>query len=169
MSAVLSVVFTDLVGFTTYTEECGDEAAVHVLEETRRIVDRALEGSDGRVIKEIGDGVMLSFCGASSSIECAALLADDLRDGFASGALPLAARIGLHRGEVVRRGDDLIGHTVNVAARVTDVAGPGELVVSDAALGDCATRPRVRLDPVGPVRVRGVRAPIWLHRAATGP
>jgi len=169
MTEALSVVFTDLVGFTTYTEERGDAAAVRVLEDTRRIVDRALEGSDGRVVKEIGDGVMLAFCDASGSIECTARLAAGLRDGFVDGGLPLAARIGLHRGEVVPRGDDLVGHTVNVAARVADVAGPGELLVSDAALSACGPLPRVRADAVGPVRVRGVREPIWLHRVVTGP
>jgi adenylate cyclase len=167
MSSPLSVVFTDLVGFTTYTEERGDAAAVVVLEEARRIIDRALEGSDGRVVKEIGDGVMLAFCDAAGSIERTAVLADGLLAGFTGGELPLAARVGLHRGDVVRRGDDLIGHTVNVAARVADVAGPGELLVSDAALGACAELPGVRAEPVGPVRVRGVREPIWLHRVAT--
>ena len=169
MTAALSVVFTDLVGFTTYTEARGDAAAVRVLEETRRIVDRALEGSDGRVVKELGDGVMLAFCDPSGSIECTALLADGLRDSFVGGELPLAARVGLHRGEVVPRGDDLIGHTVNVAARVADVAGPGELLVSDAALTACGPLPGVRADPVGPVRVRGVREPIWLHRVVSDP
>ncbi len=167
MSSPLSVVFTDLVGFTTYTEARGDAAAVVVLEETRRIVDRALEGSDGRVVKEIGDGVMLAFCDAPGSIERTAVLADGLRAGFTSGELPLAARVGLHRGDVVRRGDDLIGHTVNVAARVADVAGPGELLVSDAALDACAELPGVRVEPVGPVRVRGVREPVWLHRVVS--
>jgi class 3 adenylate cyclase len=166
MSTALSVVFTDLVGFTTFTEARGDAAAVVVLEEARRIVDRALDGSDGRVVKEIGDGVMLAFDDASGSIERTALLAHGLRTGFTSGQLPLPARVGLHRGEVVRRGDDLIGHTVNVTARVVDVAGPGELLVSDVALDACGDLPGVHAEPVGPVRVRGVREPIWLHRVA---
>ncbi len=164
MSGVLSVVFTDLVGFTTYTDQRGDDAAVLVLDAARRIVDGSIEGTDGRVVKELGDGIMLAFGDASASLRSVAVLADALRRGFSGGDLPLAARVGLHRGDVVQRGDDLVGHTVNIAARVTDLAGPGELLVSDEVLAACGDDVGVRTEAVGPVRVRGVRAPIWLHR-----
>ena len=67
---------------------------------------------------------------------------------------------------VIARGDDVVGHTVNVASRIADLAGPGELVVSDAVVAalDPAT---ATFQPVGPARVKGVEAPVWLHRFAS--
>jgi class 3 adenylate cyclase len=71
----------------------------------------------------------------------------------------------MHSGAVTARGDDFVGHTVNVASRIVDLAGPGELVVSDSVLA--ALEPAAAVfQPVGPARVRGVQAPVWLHRFA---
>ena len=81
---------------------------------------------------------------------------------------PLAVRMGMHVGDVIERGDDVVGHAVNIAARVAELAGPGELLVTDhvvRSLGDTGAAATFR--PVGPTRVKGVAAPIWLHRLAT--
>ena len=130
-----SVLFTDLVGFTEYTDELGDRAAVDVLEQQRRLVEGVLRGHPGgRLVKELGDGLMIWFGSEVDGVEAAreALAAFGRArrvDGF-----PLAVRMGLHRGEAIGRGDDFVGQTVNVAARVAELAGPGELVASVAAL-----------------------------------
>ena len=85
-----------------------------------------------------------------------------------AGRFPLAMRMGLHHGETVRRGDDLIGQTVNIAARVSDLAGPSELLVSDSVVLACGAGDTARnLQPVGPVMVKGVHDPVWLHRLVT--
>jgi adenylate cyclase len=81
-------------------------------------------------------------------------------------AFPLGVRMGMHCGDVTPRGDDFVGRTVNVAARITDLAGPGELVVSDGIVAALAPD-GAEFRPVGPVRVKGVASPIWLHRLAT--
>ena len=73
-------------------------------------------------------------------------------------------RAGVHFGEVVRRADDLVGHTVNVAARIVDLAGPGELLVSESALASAGHR-RHGFEPIGPTTVKGVATPVWLYRA----
>ena len=74
-------------------------------------------------------------------------------------------RMGLHHGECIPRGDDLVGQTVNIAARVSDIAGPGELLVSEDVLA-AATDASGDFDLafVGPVTVKGVADPIWLRR-----
>jgi class 3 adenylate cyclase len=76
--------------------------------------------------------------------------------------------MGMHVGDVIERGDDIVGHAVNIAARVADLAGPGELLVTDEvlrSLDDSGNAAAFR--PVGPTRVKGVAEPIWLHRLAT--
>jgi len=76
---------------------------------------------------------------------------------------PLAVRMGMHTGEVIERGDDVVGQTVNVAARVADLAGPGELLVTEHVVRSLEDTP-AWFRPVGPVRVKGVGDRIWLHR-----
>ncbi len=168
-TAVLgSVLFTDLVGFTEYNDCCGDEAALDVLERQRRLVDAVLTGDAGaRVVKEIGDGLMIWFAGSVDAVRLARNLRDTIESAKAAGDFPLAVRMGLHHGEALVRGDDLVGSTVNIAARVCDLAGPGELLASEAVVsalegGENCQETRV----VGPARVKGVSEPIWLHRVA---
>ena len=75
----------------------------------------------------------------------------------------------MHHGQALARGDDLVGHDVNLAARIVDLAGPGEVLLSDAtkaSIGD--ELPDVRFDELGPVVMKGIPAPVRLWRAQTG-
>ncbi|MGI9645523.1 MAG: adenylate/guanylate cyclase domain-containing protein [Ilumatobacteraceae bacterium] len=161
-----SILFTDLVGFTEYNEAVGDARAVGVIDRQRRAVDdRLVDLGDARVVKEIGDGLMLWFASATVGLRCSVALLEDIDEIRAAGDFPLPVRMGLHHGESVVRGEDLIGRAVNVAARVSALAGPGELLVSEEATlaaGDAALD--VPLRPIGPVTVKGVPTPIWLNR-----
>ncbi len=163
-----SVLFTDLVGFTEFDDVRGDRAAVAVLDTKRRLVDGVLADGAGRVVKELGDGLMVWFRDAAQAVERAMAIGVAVDAARRSGDLPLAVRMGLHHGPVVPRGDDVVGRTVNIAARVADLAGPGELLVTDDLLGAAA----VELDgvvPIGAVHVKGVAAPLWLHRVEPAP
>jgi adenylate cyclase len=165
VSGIDTILFTDLVGFTEFTDAEGDRAAVDVLDRQSHLVHQALADSDGRVVKELGDGLMLWFPAAGPAVDVAAGIRNDLEAERAAWRFPLALRMGMHAGDVVARGSDFIGQTVNVASRIADLAGPGELLVSEqvlGALGESALA--LRFSPVGPTRVKGVTAPIWLHR-----
>jgi adenylate cyclase len=160
------VLFTDLVGFTEYNDLVGDQAAVEVLDRQVALAHGVIESRDGaRVVKELGDGLMLWFPTAIDGLTGAANFARAADDARRSG-FPLAMRMGLHYGECVPRGDDLVGQTVNVAARVSALAGPGELLVSEPVLEACGPTidTSLVLQPVGPVNVKGVTDPIWLQR-----
>ena len=160
-----AIVFTDLVGFTAYTDAHGDRAAVDVLDRQSSIVEAGLAGR-GRVVKELGDGLMLWVENGSAGLQVTTKVLESVaaaRDEF-----PLAVRMGMHVGEVIERSGDFVGQTVNIAARVADLAGPGELLVTEQvvrSLGDDRYVGAFR--PVGPTRVKGVAAPIWIHRLAT--
>ena len=160
-----ALVFTDIVGFTQFTEECGDDRAVEVLERQDEIV-RAHLPAGARIVKELGDGLFLWFDDACAAITtCLAL-----QDAFsveASRDLPLWVRMGGHWGTPRRRGDDFIGHDVNLTARIASVAGAGELVASEP-LVDVAKSgvTGVAYYELGPVFVRGVTAPVRLFRVA---
>lgn len=158
------ILFTDLVGFTAFTEVVGDRAAVSVLDVQATIVDDVLARDTGaRIVKELGDGLMIWFGGAANglvrSVELRVALMRAMRDGF-----PLSVRMGMHHGEAIERGDDLVGHAVNVASRVAELAGPGELLVSEDVVAACAEAAGAEVRPIGPTTVKGVSEPIWLYR-----
>lgn len=161
-----AVLFTDLVGFTAYTEAAGDDAAVRVLDIQSVVAGKAVADHDGaRIVKELGDGLMLWFGAPASGLAGAMAIHESVSAARSDGVLPLAMRMGLHCGEVTVRGDDLVGLTVNTAARIVDLAGPGEVLVSDdVAEASRHMTGRPTLEPVGPIRVKGLRDPIWLHR-----
>lgn len=161
-----AALFTDLVGFTAYTDSVGDAAAVGLLDRQTEIVGSVLQrDSAGRLVKELGDGLMIWFDSADAGLAGAVELMHAIEDARREGSFPLAVRMGLHHGEAIERGDDLVGQTINIAARVSALAGPGELLVSDDVMGACARAGDGLLaSPIGPVSVKGVSAPVWLQR-----
>jgi adenylate cyclase len=168
-----AIVFTDIVGFTEFTAVRGDAEALALLDVQDRIVRAALPPG-ARIVKEIGDGLLLWFDGAEAAVHaCLELLArfQDV-DGDAT---PLWVRMGMHWGSPKTRGDDIVGHDVNLAARIVDVAGAGELLVSAdvrTALAEGHAGepvPGVCLEELGPVVMRGIPEPTRLFRAARSP
>jgi len=122
----VTIVFTDLEGFTSYTSRHGDEAALALLAEHHRVIGPIVRSRGGKVVKRIGDGLMLSFPSAEAGLLAALELVDS-----PPGALRL--RAGVHTGEAVVTSDDLIGHDVNVTARVAAAAKGGQVLASVAA------------------------------------
>jgi adenylate cyclase len=122
--APVTIVFTDLEGFTRYTARHGDEAARQLLAEHHKVVGPVVRSRGGRVVKRLGDGLMLAF----PSAEAAVLAALELVE--VPGELRL--RAGVHAGEAVVTQDDLIGHDVNVAARVAASATGGQVLATVA-------------------------------------
>ncbi len=159
-----AIAFTDLVGFTEYTAERGDERALAVLDAQSRLVDEALP-SDARVVKELGDGLLLWFADAIEALTTCL----ELRDRFDAAAFdeaPLGVRMGLHWGTPTPRGTDFVGHDVNIAARIVELAGPGELLVSEAAQERCTGRVAdLVLEELGPMVMKGIPEPVRLFRA----
>jgi adenylate cyclase len=158
-----AIVFTDIVGFTHFTEERGDDVALALLERKEKLVRDALPDS-GRVVKELGDGLLLWFGNACDAVTtCVGLQVNFERE--ATDDLPLWVRMGLHWGCPRRRGDDILGHDVNLAARIVELAGPGEVLCSAAAVEAAGDVPGLRFEELGPVYVRGLEEPVPLLRA----
>jgi adenylate cyclase len=151
----LTIAFTDLQDFTTFTEAEGDDAASRLLMGHHREAAAIVANCGGRVLKRLGDGLMLTFLRP----EAAVLACLDLGE-----AAPLPLRAGIHGGTVLVTGDDVIGHVVNLAARVTGSAAAGELVVTDhvrTAVGDL---PGIAFDGPYPRSFKGIeeKVPVYL-------
>jgi adenylate cyclase len=167
-TVVGSIVFSDLVGFTEYNGAVGDAAALALLDAQSRLVDDVLRAcSEARLVKEIGDGLMLWFRSPADAVRCSLAILAAVERARADDEFPLAVRMGGHHGPAIARGDDLVGQTVNIAARISDLAGPGELLVSDELIGACPEL-SARTQPLGAAQVKGVDQPIWLHRLTPG-
>ena len=164
-----TVVFTDIVGFTEYTALRGDEEALALLSIQERLVQDTLPPG-ARVVKELGDGLLLWFPDACQALDASLRLQERFERESTKSTVPLWVRMGVHSGQQTRRGNDLVGHDVNVASRVVDVAGPGEILVSEATRAEVDERlPDVSFDELGPVVMKGIPAPVRLYRALSGP
>jgi class 3 adenylate cyclase len=162
-----AIVFTDIVGFTEFTALQGDDAALKLLAIQDRVVEEIL-GNDGRVVKSLGDGLLMWFDDPSKAVHAALTLQSRFEEESFEENLPLWVRIGVHFGNPARRGEDLIGHDVNVAARIVALAAPGEVLVSEACTHQVsAAASEVEFEEVGPVLMKGIPDPVSIYRAVT--
>jgi adenylate cyclase len=155
-----AIAFLDLTGYTKLTEERGDRAAAELAGRLVEIVHEFAHRCGGRPVKLLGDGVMFHFPAPAQGVRCGL----ELVDRIPKVGLP-QARVGLHSGPVVFQDGDYFGRTVNIAARITDYARPGEVLVSDQVVADADPLEGVRFAPVGPVSLKGLSAPITLYTA----
>ena len=116
--------FTDIVDSTRTAAEFGDRRWREVLERHQGSVRAALGRFGGREVKSIGDGFLATFDGPARAIRCAG------RSSTPSEELGIRVRAGVHTGEVEVMGDDIGGIAVHIAARVSALAGPSEVLVS---------------------------------------
>jgi class 3 adenylate cyclase len=119
-----TIVFTDIVGSTHRAAELGDLRWHDLLDNHDRIVRHELERFRGREVNTAGDGFVATFTTPSVAIDCADAIVDAVRP------LGIDVRAGIHAGEVEVRGSDIAGMAVHIAARVSALAGPSEVLVS---------------------------------------
>lgn len=160
-----AIVFTDIVGFTEFTALRGDAEALALLAIQDRIVEETLPPGS-RVVKELGDGLLLWFDSACDGIETMMTLQQRFEEESEAAELPLWVRMGMHWGTPSRRGHDLLGHDVNLTSRICSFAGPGEVILSSQAVAAAGNAPAgVVFDEIGPVMMKGIPDPVRLFRA----
>jgi class 3 adenylate cyclase len=151
--------FVDLSGYTRLTEEHGDEHAAELATTHATLMQRIARGHGGQAVKFLGDGVMFLFNGAAEGV--AASL--EAVGAVEPAGLP-PAHVGLHAGPVVMRDGDVFGRTVNLAARLSGVAGPSEVIVTREVVEEAGDTP-VAFDPLGALDLNGVAEPVEAFRA----
>jgi adenylate cyclase len=156
-----AIAFVDLAGFTTLTERRGDEAAAKAAAGLLELAEAAGRREGGRVVKELGDGVLLRFPDAERALRAVGELVGSMTDA----GLP-AAHAGIAAGPVVVRDGDVFGRTVNLASRIADLAGPGEVVVEEGVVV-ALPRGTAAFEPIGRVELKGIADPIALWRVRT--
>lgn len=144
-----TVLFSDVVGSTDRAAQLGDRAWASLLERYHASTTMAIGEHDGEMIKTLGDGVLAIFTGPAQAIRCSERLVAEAR------ALGLEVRTGIHTGEVERGRDDLAGLAVHIAARIVDLAGGGEVLVS-RTVRDLVVGSELRFSQRGDHLLKGV-------------
>jgi adenylate cyclase len=129
----VAVLFTDLVSFSEWALEAGDELAVGLLREVGEAIEPPILTRRGQVVKRLGDGLMAVFRDAPSAIDAAFDACERVASVNVGGHRP-QLRTGIHLGRPRKVGRDYLGVDVNIAARLADSAQPDEILISDRTL-----------------------------------
>ena len=155
-----TLVFTDVVGSTDRLAAIGDQAWRTVLDRHDEAVRRQLARFSGHQEKLTGDGILATFDGPARAIRCGTAIRDAARQ------IGLDVRVGIHTGEVERRGTELAGIAVHLACRVCDAAQPGEVLVSRTVV-DLVAGSGTTFDDRGEHELKGIPAPWRLFAVTT--
>ncbi len=129
----ITVMFTDLVAFSSWSLTAGDEATLELLREVAKAIEPPIADRGGRVVKRMGDGVMAVFPSADRAVRAAVQAKRNLSQIDLRGYRP-RMRMGLHTGSPREIGGDWLGVDVTIAARVMEAGGNGNTMLSEATL-----------------------------------
>ena len=149
--------FTDIVGSTVLAEALGDTAWERLLRWHDDMLRAVIAAHAGEVVNSTGDGFFVAFEASRPAVECAVAIQQSLRDHREQTGFALGVRIGLHAAEASRRGDDYSGVGVHVAARVSALAGGGEILATGEVFDEAADVART---DEREVTVKGVSRPV---------
>jgi len=127
----VAVMFTDLVGSTGLAESLGDATWHEMLADHRAQVRTCIDEHSGSEVGTQGDGFLVRFDTPDAAVACATSLQRNMYDARSAGSFVPELRVGIHAGEAVADDNDLVGRVINIAARVTDAAAPGEILVTE--------------------------------------
>jgi adenylate cyclase len=152
--------FADLAGFTALTEAHGDEQAADLAAEFFDCVRELLPGHGAEEIKTIGDAVMLRCDRAGSAVELGLAIVEEVHH---HARFPVV-RVGMHTGPATKRSGDWFGGSVNVAARVSSIAGGDEVLVTAATREAAGSLDGVTFRRHGRRRFKNLNTPVEVHR-----
>lgn len=158
VTAQPAVAFVDLTGFTRLADERGDDVAAGIAMRLATLAEDVTRGRTGRVVKLLGDGVLLRFESATEAAEATL----DLLDRLEHEGLP-PGHAGIDAGPLLMREGDVFGRTVNLASRLSDRAGPGEVVMTDSSAAELAPEP-FQLEAIGVLELKGFSDPVQAVR-----
>lgn len=165
-----AIVFTDIVGFTRLAQR-DERGALRARAEYQRLLGPILATHGGREVKSLGDGFLLDFPSAVESVRSALAVQRELhaRNGPLPAEERIEVRIGVHVGDVVQEGDDLLGDAVNIASRVQAAAEPGGIWVTGAVRDQVGNKLPVVFEPLGTREFKNVDLPPQLFRVLGRP
>jgi len=160
----LTVLFTDIDGYTSITDDLGDVRAQHLVRIHNAIVRECLSAYGGIEVKHTGDGIMACFLSAGRAVECAAAVQTAVSAyALADPSAAFEIAIGINTGEPIHEEGDIYGTAVITAARVADLADGGQILVTDV-VRQLAAGKGLRFEHFGDEHVEGLREPLRIYQ-----
>src|SRR5438067_7182375 len=162
------VAFTDLVGSTELRSRLGEDAAEELRRNHDRLIAAAVEGNRGRLVKNLGDGVMATFTGASDALGAAVAIQQALDRHNRSGVskVPMEVRIGASAGDVAFEEADCFGTPVIEAARLCSAAGGGQILVTEVVRLLAGSAGGHHVAAVGALDLKGLPAAVAAYEVS---
>jgi adenylate cyclase len=161
-SGKVAILFTDIEESTALNERIGDRAFVRLIERHDKMVRRHVRSHSGHVVKSQGDGFMVAFAHPEQAVRCSI----DVQRSLQKQPDRIRVRIGIHMGKSVRRGDDLFGRNVAMAARVAGQADGGEILVSQVVRDAVVDTDGIEFDHGRNAELKGFSGSHRLYAAA---
>lgn len=163
---VRTVVFADLMGSTGLFESAGNVAATQIVTDCTHTLGRHLARAGGHVVKYLGDGVLVLFDDAVAAVEAAAHMPELLQEFVPPGAMrsALGVKTGIERGAIVEHDGDCYGDAVNVAARLSDRAQAGEVLIGESVFACMPEALRVACHSLDRISIKGKAEPMRVWR-----
>lgn len=163
-----AVLFADLVGSTRLYDELGDRRGHAVTAGCLRGITETVERFGGVVVKTIGDAVMATFLSADAAFSCAEAIVSGVRCTALGSDKPLGVRIGFHYGPVLEEDGDVFGDTVNVAARMAELAENQRIFTTGATIVELDATLCARMRRVDCVAIKGRKQRVDVFELTTG-
>lgn len=168
-----AIVAADIAGYSRLIGQ-DEEGTLRALRAHRKeLIDRLIEEHGGRIANTAGDGLLLEFPSAVDAVRCCVAVQDGMaaRNQDVAESRQIRFRVGIHVGDVVAEGGDLLGDGVNVAARLEGLARPGEVIVSDDAYRQVRDRLDLEWQDDGEHDLKNIIRPVrvWRWRRDTPP
>src|SRR3954471_9923845 len=156
-----AILAADVVGYSRLME--ADEAGTaRTLSEHRAAADPLVAEHAGRIVKTTGDGVLIEFASVVGAVQCAVALQKLMaeRNAGVPSERRMEWRVGIHLGDILIEGDDILGDGVNLAARLEGIAEPGGICISEDAFRQVRGRVEVEFHDLGDQRLKNITRPI---------
>src|ERR1700726_2346715 len=165
-----AIMFTDMVGYSALAQR-DERLALELLEEHRAFLRPAFLKHQGQEIKTIGDGFLVKFASAVAAVNCAVELQEALaqRNLSTPADRQLQVRIGIHLGDVLHRGDDIVGDGVNIAARIEPLADAGGIAITQQVFDQVYNKIPETFARIGKVELKNIQRPLEVYHIILGP
>ena len=160
----------DVVGYSRLMgmDEAGTLSRLNALR--RELIDPAIAGHSGRIVKLMGDGALVEFASAVDAVACAIEIQRQLREHDAGGSEvnSIRFRIGINVGDIIIEGEDILGDGVNIAARIEGVAEPGGISISEDAWRQVQGKVAANFVDAGEQSLKNIARPVRIYRVELG-
>ena len=167
MTVLATVIFADISGSVALYESLGNERAAEAVAQLTDWIGTCIHSHAGRVVKKLGDGVLGVFGDAASATAAssAMLRAHEQRQARWPHPIRMDIRVGMATGDIVEVDCDCYGDAVNVAARLCERSGPGEIWATETLVLLAGVAPAVWFRNLGAMEIRGKGGPLVLYQA----